>query len=68
MDAGLGTEFAVRHHVQVYWQQQQGELIMRFIFGVIVGIVISTVGFSGIARILDNGVGTIKSQSQNLAN
>lgn len=27
-----------------------------FIFGTIFGIVISTVGFSGIAKILDNGI------------
>lgn len=28
----------------------------NFIFGTIFGIVISTVGFSGIARMLDNGI------------
>lgn len=27
-----------------------------FIFGTIFGIVVSTVGFSGIARMLDNGI------------
>lgn len=28
----------------------------NFILGIIFGVVISTVGFSGIARILDNGL------------
>lgn len=28
----------------------------NFIFGTIFGIVISTVGFTGIARMLDNGI------------
>lgn len=33
---------------------------MNFIVGVIVGIVIATVGFSGIARMADRGVDKIK--------
>jgi hypothetical protein len=33
---------------------------MNFIAGVIVGIVIATVGFSGIAKIADNGVNKVK--------
>jgi hypothetical protein len=33
---------------------------MNFIAGVIVGIVIATVGFSGIAKMADKGVDTIK--------
>lgn len=28
----------------------------NFIFGTVFGIIISTVGFSGIARMLDNGI------------
>ena len=35
-----------------------------FILGTIFGIVISTVGFSGIARMLDNGVNKVKEVSQ----
>ena len=31
-----------------------------FIFGVIFGIVIATVGFSGIARMMDNGINKTK--------
>jgi hypothetical protein len=29
---------------------------MNFVAGIIVGIVIATVGFSGVARLIDNGV------------
>jgi hypothetical protein len=38
-----------------------------FIVGTIFGLVLATVGFSGIARILDHGVETVKTQSQELA-
>lgn len=38
-----------------------------FIYGVIVGIVIATVGISGVARIFDKGVATVKAHSQELA-
>jgi len=38
-----------------------------FIVGTIFGLVLATVGFSGIAKMLDRGVETIKSQSQELA-
>jgi hypothetical protein len=33
---------------------------MRFIIGVFVGIVIASVGFGGIAKMLDNGVNKVK--------
>lgn len=39
----------------------------NFIFGTIFGIVIATVGFSGIAHIMDKGVQTIQTQSKELA-
>jgi hypothetical protein len=38
-----------------------------FFLGTIFGLVLATVGFSGIAKILDRGVDTVKSQSQELA-
>ena len=38
-------------------------LIVGFVFG----LVVATVGFSGVARLLDRGVETIKTQSQELA-
>ena len=33
---------------------------MKFILGVLVGIVIATIGFSGITRMLDRGVEKVK--------
>ncbi len=38
-----------------------------FILGVVVGIIISTVGVGGIAQILDHGVSKVKTTSQELA-
>lgn len=38
-----------------------------FLWGVVFGIVLSTVGFSGIAKILDNSVSAVKTQSQHLS-
>jgi hypothetical protein len=38
-----------------------------FIFGTIFGLMLATVGFSGIARILDHSVESVKSHSQELA-
>ncbi len=36
---------------------------MQFIVGIIFGIVVSTIGFSGVARVLDKSVDTIKQTS-----
>ncbi len=38
-----------------------------FILGTVFGLILATVGFSGIARMLDKGVDTIKTQSQEMA-
>jgi hypothetical protein len=38
-----------------------------FIFGAIFGLILATVGFSGIARMLDHGVEKVKSESKELA-
>ena len=35
--------------------------------GFVLGIVVATVGFGGIARIMDNGVNAVKSHSKELA-
>jgi uncharacterized membrane-anchored protein YhcB (DUF1043 family) len=35
--------------------------------GIVIGIVIATVGFTGIARLLDRGVQTIQQTSKELA-
>lgn len=39
----------------------------KFIVGTIFGIVLSTVGFTGITRMLDKGVDTVKTQTQEIA-
>ena len=39
----------------------------NLIVGFVLGLVVTTVGFSGVARLLDRGVETIKTQSQELA-
>jgi hypothetical protein len=36
----------------------------KLLVGFILGIVVATVGFSGIARMLDNGVNKVKEVSQ----
>lgn len=38
-----------------------------FIIGVIVGVIISTVGFSGIFKMLDNSVDAVKIHSKQLS-
>jgi hypothetical protein len=40
---------------------------MQFIIGIILGIVIATVGFSGIANMMDHGVNGIKHQAKELS-
>jgi hypothetical protein len=37
------------------------------IIGFILGLVVATVGFGGVAKILDKGIDTVKTQSQELA-
>jgi hypothetical protein len=37
------------------------------IVGFVLGLVVATVGFSGVAKILDRGIEQVKSQSQELA-
>lgn len=39
----------------------------RFLIGFVLGVVVATVGFSGITRILDRGVTEIQNQSKELA-
>lgn len=38
-----------------------------FIAGVIIGVIISTVGFSGVFRIIDNSVDAVKVHSKKLS-
>ena len=39
----------------------------NFVIGTVFGLILATVGFRGIARMLDKGVDTIKTQSQEIA-
>jgi hypothetical protein len=41
---------------------------MQFLYGFIFGIIVSTVGFSGIAKLADNGVNKVKETVQEQAN
>ena len=48
--------------------QSLGEEIMRnIVIGFVLGLVVSAVGFSGIARMFDKGVQTIQTHSKELA-
>ena len=38
-----------------------------FIIGTVCGLILATVGFSGIARLLDKGVDTVKEKSVEIA-
>jgi hypothetical protein len=38
-----------------------------FVLGTVFGLVLATVGFSGIARMLDKGVDTVKEKSVEIA-
>jgi hypothetical protein len=40
---------------------------MQFIIGIIFGIVVSTIGFSGVAKVLDKSVDTIKQTSSQVS-
>lgn len=39
----------------------------KMLIGFILGVVVSTIGFGGITRLLDKGVDTVKTQAQDLA-
>ena len=39
----------------------------NLLIGFVLGLVVATVGFSGVARILDHGIETVKHQSKELA-
>ena len=39
----------------------------KLIIGFILGVAVASVGFSGIAKILDKSVDTVKTESKNLA-
>ena len=39
----------------------------KMLIGFILGVVVSTIGFGGVARLLDRGVDTVRTQAQDLA-
>lgn len=39
----------------------------NFLIGVVVGIILTTVGFSGVARIMDNGLNKVQEISKEAA-
>ena len=39
----------------------------NILIGFVLGLVVATVGFSGVARLLDSGVEVVKEKSQELA-
>lgn len=41
--------------------------MLKFIAGFVLGVVFSTIGFSGVARLLDKGVTEIQTQTKELA-
>lgn len=41
--------------------------MIKFVIGFVLGLAVATVGFSGIARMLDRGVQTIQQTSKELA-
>jgi hypothetical protein len=40
---------------------------MKYLIGFIAGVIVATVGFNGIAKILDRGVSEIQNQTKELA-
>jgi hypothetical protein len=40
---------------------------MKFIIGFICGIVVASIGFSGVTRLMDSGVAVVKEKTQELA-
>ena len=53
--------------VQSCYVKRQEAVMKMFVIGTVFGLVLATVGFSGIARIMDRGIDTVKTQSQELA-
>jgi len=39
----------------------------KFLVGFLFGVVVATIGFTGVARLLDSGVDVVKEKSQELA-
>jgi len=42
-------------------------MMTKFLIGFVLGVVVATVGFSGVAQILDNGVSRVQDVSREIA-
>jgi len=42
-------------------------MMTKFLIGFVLGVVVATVGFSGVAQILDNGVTRVQDVSREIA-
>lgn len=42
-------------------------VMTKFLVGFLLGVVVATIGFTGVARLLDSGVDAVKEKSQELA-
>ena len=42
-------------------------MMTKFLVGFLLGVVVATIGFTGVARLLDSGVEVVKEKSQELA-
>ena len=40
---------------------------MKFVIGFICGVVVASIGFSGVARLMDSGVEVVKEKSRELS-
>lgn len=41
---------------------------MKFIFGFVLGVIVATVGFTGVAKIADEGVHKVQNAAKEVAN
>ena len=59
---------SIIHTTEAFYINTHRKANMRnFVIGIVFGLVLATVGFSGIARMLDKGVDTVKTHSQEMA-
>jgi len=57
----------IAYNTYMFNKNIEGNNMKAFILGTVFGLVLATVGFSGIARMLDKGVDSVKTQSTELA-
>jgi len=65
--ANLIVDIQLNISYNTYTLTHREAFMKAFILGTVFGLVLATVGFSGIARMLDRGVDTVKTHSQEMA-